>query len=246
MEIVKFGTLHYGGYPAPPNAPYTSYLDGITIGDSMPKKEISWVKVGTLFVSTKVIALGVNWDDLYRIGLIYGRPITIDGKPYLCRSPSVGKLNEDSSEWADIVDSCNNEEKCTVLSPERWFWGQEKAPSFKDAHIICGYSSLKMKSYADDDTQTWDCGFRPVLEPMDSDFDSCVSDSLIGKTLSMCGLRGRITGTLKETSDYDLRLSRRSVSGLLEDLSGWASLHGDDIVVTRDQIRFMRIEKGDE
>ena len=73
-----------------------------------------------------------------------------------------------------------------------------------------------------------------------------MSDSLIGKTLSMCGPRVRMTGTLMEVSDYDLRLSRRSVSGLLEDLSGWASLHGDDIVVTRDQIRFMRIEKGDE
>lgn len=246
MEIVKFGTLHYGGYPAPPNAPYTPYFDDITICDSVSRKKISWVKIGNLFVSPNIIAPKSSWNNLHRSGLIYGRPITIDGKPYLCRSPSVGKLNEDSSEWADIVDACNSKEKCTVLSPEKWFWGQEKAPSLKDAHIICGYSSLKMKSYADDDTQTLDCGFRPVLEPMDSGFDSCVSDSLIGKTLSMCGPRGRITGTLKEVSDYDLRLSRRSVSGLREDFFGWASLHGEDIVVTRDQIRFMRIEKGDE
>lgn len=246
MEIVKFGTLHYGGYPAPPNAPYTPYFDDITICDSVSRKKISWVKIGNLFVSPNIIAPKSSWNNLHRSGLIYGRPITIDGKPYLCRSPSVGKLNEDSSEWADIVDACNSKEKCTVLSPEKWFWGQEKAPSLKDAHIICGYSSLKMKSYADDDTQTLDCGFRPVLEPMDSGFDSCVADSLIGKTLSMCGPRGRITGTLKEVSDYDLRLSRRSVSGLREDFFGWASLHGEDIVVTRDQIRFMRIEKGDE
>ena len=56
MEIVKFGTLHYGGYPAPPDAPYTPYLDDITICNSVSKKKIAWVKVGNLFVSQNIIA----------------------------------------------------------------------------------------------------------------------------------------------------------------------------------------------
>ena len=74
--IEKFGNISLDG----PNC---------GLGDTCPGFEIEWVHLNGLYVAKRNLRSSISWDALNAEGLIFGKEITIDGRPFLCRVPQI-------------------------------------------------------------------------------------------------------------------------------------------------------------
>ena len=126
-EIIKLGCLRFNGKPVSPGVRYN--METISFGDTDPEKAISFVKWKNLLVADRCIFTSISWNDLNHSGLIFGRPVKIDGDPYICRSLRVGKEEGSSNEWDAILDDLEE-------SDDLWhwdyiyFWGQENEKKY--------------------------------------------------------------------------------------------------------------------
>ena len=74
------------------------------LGDTPPdpSRQLQWVRLRderrTLLVSDRVPLMRVSWDDLDAAGLVTGRTVTIDGRPYRCRLLTGGSRFRSSDE----------------------------------------------------------------------------------------------------------------------------------------------------
>ena len=112
-EIIKLGCLRFNGKPVSPGVRYN--METISFGDTDPEKAISFVKWKNLLVADRCIFTSISWNDLNHSGLIFGRPVKIDGDPYICRSLRVGKEEGSSNEWDAILDDLEE-------SDDLWHW----------------------------------------------------------------------------------------------------------------------------
>lgn len=77
----------------------------ISIGDTVPGKELLWVVADSRLVADRCACCDINWTQINRAGYNVGRPVFIDGKPYECRSLSVVQcLGQTISEWDELLD----------------------------------------------------------------------------------------------------------------------------------------------
>jgi len=202
MEIMQLGSMYFNRKPFLIGSEYTGeYLD---IGNTVKGKEISWINVNGLLVADHVICTNISWDDLNQQGFIFGRKISIDGNPYVCRSLKVGNDDNIPNEWDDILDASSEDDSL-------WHWkkvfflGQETSKRNKAYRADRGYDSARNWNIDSASYRGPYLGFRPALEPLVP--ESLISDSLIGTTITAYGNGGDISGVLTGFTDYDLFLS---------------------------------------
>lgn len=200
MEIVQLGSLYLNGEVRTPGT-VKGVFETPSIGDTVGGHEIQWVKDGERLIADRCIVQNITWNDLDVFGFIFGCPVLIDGKRYLCRSLKGGALPETPNEWDDLLKTHGGKE--SLWHWQRvYFWCQEDHEGQK---VVRGsVFADRWRTFESSHTEPF-VGFRPVLEPLSSEL--VVPGSLVGKIVKVHGPRGMvITGMLKGVDDYDLTL----------------------------------------
>lgn len=175
-KIKKFGTLQILGVAVP--APEKPYRKGdvlgyngtdFGIGDTVPGKEITWLKLGDIWVCDRNILQGISWETLNKKGFVFGKEIEIDNEKYTLRILT-GSDGEDydkgcGNEWDHLVDEYD-EDNDILHFDNMYSWCQEAYYDDASDRSIRGYNSAR--SYNCGDTTTTDAiiGWRPVLEKL--------------------------------------------------------------------------------
>ena len=211
MEKLKLGTLYFARKLYNVES-CCQHLEGLVIGDTVPGKEIVWIKDGDKLIADRTVCFGMSWDELNEMGFIFGKPILIDDKPYWCRSLEVGKRPGADSEWDRLLKEFGD-------SDERWhwadgyFWGQTipAETTFTDeppSRVVRGFSHPSRWWYQGVNEHHSLVGFRPVLEPLEP---MLPFDTLLGKRLFLYGpQKYPLEGTLVGIDEYDLILADAS------------------------------------
>lgn len=180
-NIRKFGTLMLHGMPMPvPEKPF--YKGGVIgyngtefeIGDTVEGKELTWLKVGDIWVCDRNILAGVSWDTLNEKGYVFGKEITIDGNRFKVRCLTGSDGTEDSygagcdNEWDRFMDEYNEDNDLTHYM-DMYTICQETDCDYSDCRSVRGYSSARgYFSYSAAYTDTG-FAFRPALEDLNHD-----------------------------------------------------------------------------
>ena len=199
----------------------------ISIGDTVPGKELLWVVADSRLVADRCACCDINWTQINRAGYNVGRPVFIDGKPYECRSLSVVQcLGQTISEWDELLDEFG-EDNLLWHWKEKYFWGKEI--------VLCGVQSARFRAQGfNSSDRAPSIGFRPVLEPL-----LPAATDLSGQEGKKIRLHGPdntiIAGTLVSSDDYDV-----IVDGVKIGKCDWAI--GDDkgIVANRSKILWIK------
>lgn len=101
----KFGSAYIGGDSVVPGATYD--FEGpdappISLGSTVPGKEIQWILAGGTLIADRNLILNVGWDYLNHFDLVFGKKIVIDGRDYkvrLLRAGREGRL----SDWTNLL-----------------------------------------------------------------------------------------------------------------------------------------------
>lgn len=177
-NIRKFGTLMLHGAPMPkPEKPfYRGDVIGYNgtdfeIGDTVEGKELTWLKLGNLWVCDRNILAGVSWDTLNVKGYVFGKEITIDGHKYNVRCLTGSDGSEDSygegcdNEWDKLMDEYN-EDNSLLHYDDMYTICQEADCDFSDYRSIRGYGSARScDDHGATGTGTY-VAFRPALEEL--------------------------------------------------------------------------------
>jgi len=180
--------------------------------------------------------MDISWNQLNEQGFIFGRPITIDGVLYLCRSLKVGVEESVPNEWDDLLDEFV-EEDATWHWRDSFFWGQETPTAGAVGRVLRGYYSARYWNSTLASTRDAYLGFRPVLEPLSP--EPLISDNLVGTKLQIWGPTGSVSGPLSDLTDYDLVLMDAT-----QDItpSNWCSLQPDgSLIIDRAAISYIRV-----
>ena len=233
-EIVNLGSLYLNGQPKGLEVKYNGEV--LSFGNTDSERAIPFVKWGELLVASQCVCSNIRWEQLNKAGYILGRPVKIDGVPYLCRSLKVGDENDVPNEWDSILDDLGEDDSLWHWG-SGYFWGQETARHHASHRAVRGYHSARF----------WGCtyatyrdvivGFRPVLEPLAP--EPLISGSLIGATLKLYGPSKAFSGRLEEFSDYDLVIEP-SAQQLIPADCKWVSKDGGRIIVERSAITWMQ------
>ena len=202
-EIIKLGTQYLDGFQLDTGLPYEEGI--LTIQDTVPGKELQWMKVGDLLVADRGLCCAISWNDLNEMGYIFGRAITIDGKEYICRSLSGGTRNG-PNEWDKILDEVGDDDDLLHWK-QKYFWCQEMASS-EEKRVVRGYRNARYRHYGWVNTQDMRVGFRPVLEPIVAIPPDLMP--LVGKKVRVAVPNwANIEGVLLEFDSYDLVLQTK-------------------------------------
>lgn len=229
-EIIKLGSLYFDGQPQRIGARYDS--GKITLGASVPGKELQWVKLKSgLLIADRVVCVSVSWEHLDDQGLVFGTPFQIDGQFYLCRCLKVGAEGGVPNEWDTALGEAGEDVEIWHWSGQ-YFWGQETLENQESRRAVRGYCSARYWNNNSASSRFVRLGFRPALEPLGS--EPCSPETLIGKTIRLYGPRGAsLEGRLQDVDDYDFILSPAAGA---HTRCFWTSKAGDNLVVSRDSI----------
>ena len=200
-EIVNLGSLYLNGQPKGLEVKYNGEV--LSFGNTDSERAIPFVKWGELLVASQCVCSNISWKQLNKAGYILGRPVKIDGVPYLCRSLKVGDENDVPNEWDSILDDLGEDDSLWHWG-SGYFWGQEGSKYEASSRAVRGYHSARNWSGSSATRRYVFVGFRPVLEPLPP--EPLVSDTLIGANLKVYGPDTAIIGQLVEHTDYDLSL----------------------------------------
>lgn len=206
MEIKKLGSIYFGSNAV---APGSDCWDDtvISLGNTVPGKELQWVDTGKMLVADRLACINISWDQLSDLGYIEGSYVEIDGSVYLCRSLKLGYKKGAPNEWDPLLDRFGAENKLWYWKVG-YFWGQEtvlRRSLSQEYRPVRGYLSARRWDYADRQTRLMHIGFRPVLEPVGSTLE--LSDGLVGTKIRVLGPGGRtVNGILAGYDGYDLVL----------------------------------------
>lgn len=232
METHKFGSIYCDGKAYGPKTEFTDSVV-VTIGNTEQDKELGWIKAGDIYVCSRTIFPRASWKALDNLGLITGRPLSIDGKPYLCRAPKVGLDSHNPGKWDELLNEVGDMDSiwnCEGL----WFWGQEVHPENHDFAVCRGGEEPRGWNYAEIHHQSPKIGFRPVLEqlpPM-----PILDEGMIGTRLRMYGEEGYFDTVLADFNDYDITAK---LVGEMDLEFSWAQRDGDEVAISRDGLVWM-------
>lgn len=204
-NVIIKGTLLFDG--APVSWDTTNMGEEISFGDTHFRgNKVVFVAVNNLLISTRTICRNVSWDQLNKQGYIYGRPITIDGTQFLCRSLHVGMEPGASNEWDAALNAIGEDDSLWHWSAA-YFWGMEQAGigSAPNSRIVRGGKEARFFTKQYSGKMIRSVRFRPVLEYLSP--AEKISRTLLKKKVKVYGPGGYITGFLKDFSDYDLVLT---------------------------------------
>lgn len=234
MEIIELGSMYLNGQAMKPGC-LCSESANITIGDTVAGKALEWAQYKNLLVATHCACFNISWEELNRICLIFGAPIKIDGRPYLCRSLKLGATPQESNEWEDTLAKLGADAKAWDWKNKK-FWGQESSANLPFYRVLRG---------GPDPTHWWsyppaaresNIGFRPVLEYLPS--ESTKPEDLLGKSVVAYGPMGiSVRGKLVAYDSYDLVVE--SNYHLYKDCF-WAARDGARITVDRASVVWLK------
>lgn len=178
-KVKKFGTLRILGAAVP--APQKPYYKGdilgyngtdFEIGDTVAGKEITWLKLGDLWVCDRNILQGVSWETLNEKGLVFGKEVEIDGERYKLRILTGSDGNDYgegcNNEWDRLMDEYN-EDNDLLHFDDMYSWCQETDCDYSSSRSIRGYNSARyFSSYNATGTHT-NLGWRPTLEKLNAE-----------------------------------------------------------------------------
>lgn len=233
--IEKFGSIS----PDRPNC---------GLSDTRPGCELEWVHLDGIYVSRRNIRQNISWNELNAEGLIFGKKITIDRRPFLCRVPSIG-LDEDAqlrgetgaNEWSRLVDATSAGTGFWAWTG-CWSWAQEsmapKGPTMTEHKGCFGYMSAKMWGWQPPNRKSNIIGWRPILEPIVE-----LAPDMVGKLVQVGFNAIEIHGYLVEFTDYDLVLE--FPVPVPNEESGAVSINkGFRWILARDRVSYV-LEEGD-
>lgn len=233
-EIVKFGSLCIDSWPVKAGSRCTSDSSPLAIVDTVPGREIQWVRVGGMLVADRCVCTNISWSRLAKLGYISGNLLQIDGERFLCRSLKLGNAPGKSSEWDRILDLTGEEDSLWHWK-DLCSWGWETVDGTQNKRAVSGGRNARCWGCFSKTFRSVNVGFRPVLEPLDLMPDSL--GHLVGKQICVYGPGGWIlSGKLIRSDDYDLVLEEYS---RLPD-ENWVSKDGDKLVVDRNAVEWLR------
>ena len=235
-EIVNLGSLYLNGQPKDLGVEYNGEV--LSFGNTIPGKTIPFVKWGELLVASQCVCSNIRWEQLNKAGYILGRPVKIDGVPYLCRSLKVGDENDVPNEWDSILDDLGEDDSLWHWG-SGYFWGQETARHHASHRAVRGYHSARYWDYYYAAYRDVDVGFRPVLEPLPP--EPLISDALIRADLKVYGSDTAIIGQLVEYTDYDLVMVSNADLRLPQQCQ-WARRDGKHIIIDRTAVIWVKEE----
>ena len=235
-EIVNLGSLYLNGQPKDLGVEYNGEV--LSFGNTIPGKTIPFVKWGELLVASQCVCSNIRWEQLNKAGYILGRPVKIDGVPYLCRSLKVGDENDVPNEWDSILDDLGEDDSLWHWG-SGYFWGQETARHHASHRAVRGYHSARYWHHNDATYRFVSVGFRPVLEPLPP--EPLISDALIRADLKVYGSDTAIIGQLVEYTDYDLVMVSNADLRLPQQCQ-WARRDGKHIIIDRTAVIWVKEE----
>ena len=241
VETKILGSLYLDGQPVEPRL-ICGKSTAISLGDTVPGKELKWLHVHGLLVAYGCVCSNIKWTTLNRMGYIFGRPVWIDGQPYMCRSLGAGPDKDCPSEWDAILNELGigdemvrDNEFINAVDPqyheEYDFWTQEIYESERKYCTIrggMGFPRLRRECSATH--CSIGTGFRPVLEPM----HTAPPETLVGSSVRFYGPHGEtLTGVLVDFDDYDLVVAGASA---VPRSWAWANKKGKEVLLRRSEI----------
>ena len=178
-EIKKFGTLRILGAAVP--APQKPYYKGdvlgyngtdFEIGDTVPGKEITWLKLGDLWVCDRNILQGTSWDTLNEKGYVFGKEVEIDGEKYKLRMLTGSDGNDYGAgcdnEWDKLMDEYSEDNELLHYK-DMYSWCQETDSDYPSSRSVRGYSAARYYNYSTSSYTLTYIGWRPVLEILNTE-----------------------------------------------------------------------------
>ena len=236
MVIKNFGTVYLDGQPYFPGAESNGRV--ISFGDTVSEKAIPFVRWKSLWVASQCVCINISWEQLSKAGYILGRPVKIDGVPYLCRSLKVGDENDVPNEWDSILDDLGEDDSLWHWG-SGYFWGQETARHHASHRAVRGYHSARHWYIYNAAFRNVYVGFRPVLEPLPP--EPLISNALIRADLKVYGSDTAIIGQLVEYTDYDLVMVSNADLRLPQQCQ-WARRDGKHIIIDRTAVIWVKEE----
>jgi hypothetical protein len=178
-KVKKFGTLRILGAAVP--APEEPYHRGdilgyngkdFEIGDTVAGKELTWLRLGDIWVCDRNILQGVSWDTLNEKGFVYGKKVEIDGEKYKLRILTGSNGSEYGegcdNEWDRLMDAYKEDNNLLHYN-NMYSWCQEVDCDYSSCRSLRGSNSAR--SYGCDFAKFMytDYGWRPVLEKLETD-----------------------------------------------------------------------------
>lgn len=193
-NTISMGTLYLGRNPARPvvsQCSYPCHRPAISLGDTVPGKEINWVLVNGILIASRSILRNVPWPDLVGCDLVSGGVAIIDGSTYRCRllrTHGGGVASDDEWELAKRSVGSDNH-----------MWNLDEGNS---TFWTLGPKGPELRGGGMDDYKRTDFSWRPVLDVLELNFSQLDK----GEYVQLGGGQSLIQGFLKEETDYDLIL----------------------------------------
>lgn len=175
-KVKKFGTMRILGAAAP--APEKPYCKGDILGyngtdfgisDTVPGKELTWLKLGDIWVCDRNILQGISWETLNKKGFVFGKKIEIDNEKYTLRilTGSDGKDYGEGcgNEWDRLTDEYD-EDNDILHFDDMYSWCQETHYNYASYRSIRGCNSARYSNCYNVANPNTNLGWRPVLEKL--------------------------------------------------------------------------------
>ena len=178
-KVKKFGTMRILGaaVPAPEKPYYKGDILGYNgtdfeIGNTVAGKEITWLKLGDLWVCDRNILQGGSWETLNEKGLVFGKEVEIDGEKYKLRILTGSDGNDYgegcNNEWDRLMDEYN-EDNDLLHYDNMYSWCQETDCDYSSSRSFRGYRSARYHYSYTATATIADVGWRPVLEKLNTE-----------------------------------------------------------------------------
>lgn len=236
MDTKKLGSLYFNSQPVSPGFEYDSKAIP-TLGDAAPGSEISWIKSGDRLVARNCLCRNISWNQLHRLGFVFGHPIKINGIPYRCRCLKDSPTEGNCAEWDDLLASVGFHDAVWQWK-DIFFWCQDSSNGKTTRRVVRG--GLQADYWTDRLASRMypNVGWRPVLEELPP--NPVLRESLIDAKLRVYGEEGFVVeGILQAFDNYDISMD---FSGRFPYRS-WAARKGNTIFIERSHITWMEIAK---
>lgn len=200
------------------------------LGNTIPGHELEWISVNGLLVASRPIKFNISWDRLNKEGLVYGKEIVIDGKPYICRLVKNYPGANGDWEWHDILSMTSSDDDLWHWK-RCWSWSQDmgKEPMTDGYCGVFGYSCAFGEGWMAPSTKSKQIGWRPLLEPISARPNDI--QAMFGSMITVTHNGSVVIGMLAGISDYDLVLRQARFRRMGLDSDDFAKIIKDGTIV---------------